>query len=135
MKKFSTHKQVHQIEKNRSNTSNYTVNIIAYILRNDCGSYGPTAEEVMVELELMQSHFEPYDNCFSFLGIGEICDSDYVENWVVNHTNITAEITSNYGATSRMHIIFVPEEVADYTDNADFGGGPFAVAIHYFAIQ
>lgn len=134
-KKSLTYQQVQEVKNNRSNVSNYTVNVIAYILRDDNGNFGPTAATVMAELELMQSHFEPLDICFSFLGIGEIWNSDYVENWVADHHLIATEIINNYGSTSRMDIIFVPDEVSNNPDSADFGGGSFAIPNHYFAIQ
>lgn len=128
--------QVQEVVSRRSVSSDYTINLRVLILRNDQGEWGPTHGEVMAELEVMQQQMAPYNICFAFLGITEIWETTYIEDWVEHHQLVGPLIINLYGSPDRLDIIVVPDEVADFSPgNATFGAGSFSIPSHYFAIQ
>lgn len=130
-----SYERVREIRRSRSSMSDYAVNVMVHVLRSDEGAWGPSQQEVLSELDTMQAQFAPTGICFAFLGINEIWNTDYVENWVDDHHAIAVEIIGMYGSPTRMDIFLVPDEVMLYSGGEPFAAGSFSIPSHYIGIQ
>lgn len=124
-----TYQKVNEVLSRRSFASSFTVNLMVYIIRDDNGNFGPTHQETIDELEIMQSHYAPANMCFALIGIGEIWESDYINNWVSDWETLGPQLVNQFGSTDRIDMFIVPSEVGSW------GGNAFDIPNHFFAMN